>query len=572
MIKDKIRETLAFKELTEEEKTKKHILGRLYGPIADIVNPTRNGRKYSEQLWENVFESPLMKEKFNNKVLYGELGHPADRTEIDMEKVAICMPEPPKKDKDGHLIGYFDILDTPNGRILKTLCDYGSTLGISSRGTGDLEEDEYGEESVNPDTYDCECFDVVLVPAVESARLKFTEGLDKNKANLKKALCEDLNKASEEDKKVMQETLDNLHIKLDEEEKEEEHDEEEVDAKLDVKDLEEVPEEGEEDVELTFDEKIRQLFALTHGGEEAPKEEEVEMFVQAFKSIFPEECFNPEEGCADNEEETHEESEEAVDDGSELVIKSLQEALKGKSELEAKTKSLQEQIAVSDAKVTSLNEELSRTKSTITRLTKLARGSKELSDEVSTLKESLKEKDSKINELKDAISKTNLKESLNVERDATINELNESLKTLKEEHENKIKELEESHSKQLSESTNLVEKLKNDIAKTNKLVEGYKKLANSAMSRYIALKAKNLGIQPSEITSRLSESYSLAEVDRVCESLQAYNISVSKLPFNVNKQNVNIKVKESLSRNQVNKVINDDDYVDDDLLRLADSQ
>ena len=50
MTKDKIRETLAFKELTEEEKTKKHILGRLYGPIADIINPTRNGRKYSEQL------------------------------------------------------------------------------------------------------------------------------------------------------------------------------------------------------------------------------------------------------------------------------------------------------------------------------------------------------------------------------------------------------------------------------------------------------------------------------------------------------------------------------------------
>lgn len=567
MIKDKIRETLAFKELTEEEKSKKHILGRLYGPIADIVNPTRNGRKYSEQLWENVFESPLMKEKFNNKVLYGELGHPADRTEIDMEKVAICMPEPPKKDKDGHLIGYFDILDTPNGRILKTLCDYGSTLGISSRGTGDLEEDEYGEESVNPETYDCECFDVVLVPAVESARLQFTEGLDKNKQKLKKALTESFEKASDEDKKVMKETLDNLHIKLDEEDSKE--DEAPVEVAFDKEETVETPSE-EEEVELTFDEKIKQLFALTHGGDEAPTEEETEMFVQAFKSIFPEECFNP-EGCTDKEEEeTQEEGEEAVNDGSELVIKSLQEALKDKSELEAKIKPLQEQIAVSDAKVTSLNEELSRTKSTMSRLTKLARGSKELSNEVSALKESLKEKDSTINELNDTISKLNLKESLKDEKDSTINELNENLSKLKEEHANEIKNLEESHSKQLSESTKLVEQLKQDKAKSIKLAEGYKKLANSAIVKYIDLKARNLGIKSSEITSRLSESYSLEDVDKVCESLKAYNISVSKLPFNVNsKRNVNIGVRESLTQTQVNRIINDDDYVDDDLKNLA---
>ena len=568
MTKDKIRETLAFKELTEEEKTKKHILGRLYGPIADIINPTRNGRKYSEQLWENVFDSPIMKEKFKNKVLYGELGHPADRTEIDMEKVAICMPEPPKKDKDGHLIGYFDILDTPNGRILKTLCDYGSTLGISSRGTGDLEEDEYGEESVNPDTYDCECFDVVLIPAVESARLQFTEGLDTNKLNLRKALTESFEKASDEDKKVMKETLDNLHIKLDEDEEEKIEVEE---TPVEEIPTEETPVEGEEEVELTFDEKIRQLFALTHGGEEEPKEEEIEMFVQAFKSIFPEECFNP-EGCADKEEEeTPKEDEEANDDGSELVIKSLQEALKDKTELEAKVKSLQEQIAVSDAKVTSMTEELNRNKSVMTRLTKLARNSKELSDEVSTLKESLKEKDSKIIELQDSISKENLKESLSEEKDATITKLNESLNSLKDSNESKIKELEESYSKQLSESTNLVEQLKKDKADAIKMSEGYKKLANKAITKYIELKAKNLGVLPEVITEKLGNSYSIQDVDSVCESLHAYNVNVSKLPLDIKNKKINVKVKESVKSRYISQAVYDDDCVDEDTMRLADS-
>ena len=562
MIKDRIRETLAFEDLTEEEKTKKHILGRLYGPIADIINPTRNGRRYSEQLWENVFESPLMKEKFKNKVLYGELGHPADRTEIDMEKVAICMPEPPKKDKDGHLIGYFDILDTPNGRILKTLCDYGSTLGISSRGTGDLEEDEYGEESVNPDTYDCECFDVVLVPAVESARLTFTEGLDKNKVNLRKALTESLEKASDEDKKVMKETLENLHIKLDEAE-----DEEIPEEPIEELPVDEEPKEkeGEEEVELTFDEKIRQLFALTHGCEEAPEEEEIEMFVQAFKSIFPEECFNP-EGCADKEEETIEDNEEAIDDGSELVIKSLQDALKNKSELEARAKSLQEQVAVSDAKVTSLEGELTRTKSTITRLTKLARDSKDLSSKVSTLQESLNEKDSKIKELQDNLSKANLDTSMKEEK---VNSLVEELNQLKNKPQDN--KLEESYKTQLSENTKLVEKLKNDVTKTRNIAEGYKNLANKVISRYIELKAKNLGIKTSEITERLSNNYTLDDVDRVCESLQAYNISVSKLPIGINKNKVNISVRESKNNQRSYSVENPDDVVDEDLLRLTDS-
>ena len=38
------------------------ILGTLEGPCADIVNPTRNGRKYSEELWEKVFSDPIVEE------------------------------------------------------------------------------------------------------------------------------------------------------------------------------------------------------------------------------------------------------------------------------------------------------------------------------------------------------------------------------------------------------------------------------------------------------------------------------------------------------------------------------
>ena len=45
-----IKEMLKMQPLTEEEKASRHILGRLYGPIATSKEPTRNGRKYNAEL------------------------------------------------------------------------------------------------------------------------------------------------------------------------------------------------------------------------------------------------------------------------------------------------------------------------------------------------------------------------------------------------------------------------------------------------------------------------------------------------------------------------------------------
>ena len=123
------------------------------------------------------------------------------------------MPKPPVKNDNGELIGEWDILDTPNGRILKTLCDYGYKIGVSSRGSGEVYPDADGNESVDPDQYEFSCFDAVLLPAVKSARLSYvTESLGDTQVTLKQALQESLNKASDSDRKIMQETLNNLNI------------------------------------------------------------------------------------------------------------------------------------------------------------------------------------------------------------------------------------------------------------------------------------------------------------------------------------------------------------------------
>ena len=203
------KNSFEYQKLTEEEQSKRGILGRLVGPIADSVNPTRNGRRYSGELWEKVFKNPIMQEKIENRVCFGELGHPVDRTETDMEKICWCLAEVPKKGDDGQLYGVFDILPTPNGRILKALCDYGSNIGTSSRGSGDTFMYSDGQESVDPDTYECECWDAVLLPAVKTARLTpVTESLHKT---LKESLETLVNNANEADKKVMTETLETLN-------------------------------------------------------------------------------------------------------------------------------------------------------------------------------------------------------------------------------------------------------------------------------------------------------------------------------------------------------------------------
>ena len=210
-------DALKFKTLSAEDKAKRGILGRLYGPVASFANPTRNERHYSQDLWEKLFKSDLIKERFENGGIMGELTHPEDREEIALDRVAIVMPEPPVRDSKGDLIAYVDILDTPAGRIAYQLAKYGYKFGISSRGTGDIIEGIDGDE-VDPDTYQLNAFDLVEIPAVKNARLQFVESLDVKKRGktLKESLQKELDKASDSDKKIMNEALDNLGINLEE--------------------------------------------------------------------------------------------------------------------------------------------------------------------------------------------------------------------------------------------------------------------------------------------------------------------------------------------------------------------
>lgn len=200
----KILEALKMQPLSEEEKASRHILGRLWGPIATTKEKTRNGRGYNMELWRKALADEIFCEKVANKSLFLELGHPVDREETDMQLVCACIPELPKI-VDGDLYAYVDILDTKNGRLLKTLCDYGFVPGISSRGSGDI----MANDDVDPETFFLETWDIVQLPAVKKARLSVCESLSTSK-RLSKALCEAFASEDSESKKEIEETLRGL--------------------------------------------------------------------------------------------------------------------------------------------------------------------------------------------------------------------------------------------------------------------------------------------------------------------------------------------------------------------------
>ena len=590
----KVLEALQMQPLSEEEKASRHILGRLYGPIATCKEGTRNGRKYNKELWEKALADDIFKEKLATKSLFLELGHPADREETDMTCVCACIPEMPKIVNDD-LYAYVDILDTPNGRLLKTFCDYGFVPGISSRGSGDI----MANDEVDPETFFLETWDIVQLPAVKKARLTMCESLN-NKKSLKAALQESYDAANEKDKKVMKETLDNLDIKLDETVEDEipvedpEAPIEETLVEAEDTPVEETEEAPAEEVEVSVEEEK----PVEDAAEEAPEALTVGAFADELKDYdkelplewkpividgkeypieavafddsedgkilaevsyaLPEEeiAINDEEAVAEEPAEKEPEipAEEAGDAGEDEVIESLKEAVRQKDLLENEVRDLKNQKTVSDAEVQGLKEELEKYKGGFMRVSELASKSTTLEKEKKALTEQLNLKNAEIKDLKSKVENhASLTESAKAEK-VKVNELTEKLAKVQaeaEETEKTLTEALEASRKKAQDRTNLA--------------KSYKAKYDAVVERYIANKAKMLGVRPQDITSKLAESYSLDDIDNVCNDL----LEESRPQFGLVGGNPRVRVNESVKSEK--KVIDPDNgyEIDDDLLILA---
>ena len=138
---------------------------------ADIKN--RNGRVYPMEVLEK--EVGRYNKKFiNESRAYGELGHPEGPT-VNLERVSHIVTELYPDGKN--FIGEAKIMETPMGKIVKSIMDEGCKLGVSSRGMGSLDQ-KNGANYVRDDFYLATAADIVADPSAPNA---FVEGIMEGK-------------------------------------------------------------------------------------------------------------------------------------------------------------------------------------------------------------------------------------------------------------------------------------------------------------------------------------------------------------------------------------------------------
>ena len=133
----------------------------------------RNNRVYPMNIL--VKEVQRYNDQFisKNRAL-GELGHP-DGPTVNLDRASHKIVS--LKQEGTNFIGKAKLLDTPMGRIAKTLIDEGVTLGVSSRGVGSLSE-KSGASYVRDDFMLATAADIVADPSAPDA---FVSGIMEGK-------------------------------------------------------------------------------------------------------------------------------------------------------------------------------------------------------------------------------------------------------------------------------------------------------------------------------------------------------------------------------------------------------
>ena len=138
----------------------------------DIKN--RNGRMYPVNTLAK--EVGRYNESFVQKGrALGELGHPEGPT-VNLDRVSHKITS--LRQEGNNFIGKAQLLETPMGKIAKSLIGEGVTLGVSSRGVGSLKEDNKGCKVVGEDFMLATAADIVADPSAPDA---FVSGIMEGK-------------------------------------------------------------------------------------------------------------------------------------------------------------------------------------------------------------------------------------------------------------------------------------------------------------------------------------------------------------------------------------------------------
>jgi len=165
-------EISSVKFITEGKGAKKKMYIEGVFLQGDLKN--RNGRMYPV--------TTLAKEvgRYNESFIQkgralGELGHPEGPT-VNLDRVSHKITS--LRQEGNNFIGKAQLLETPMGKIAKSLIAEGVTLGVSSRGVGSLKEDNKGCKVVGEDFMLATAADIVADPSAPDA---FVSGIMEGK-------------------------------------------------------------------------------------------------------------------------------------------------------------------------------------------------------------------------------------------------------------------------------------------------------------------------------------------------------------------------------------------------------
>ena len=139
------------------------------GPFLVAERTNRNGRMYKESTMRREV-GRYTEEYINKNRAFGELGHP-DTPSINLDRVSHMIVSLRQEGNDW--IGKAKILETPMGKIAKSLIEGGGQLGVSSRGMGSIRAIN-GVNIVQDDFYLATAADIVADPSAPGA---FVQGI-----------------------------------------------------------------------------------------------------------------------------------------------------------------------------------------------------------------------------------------------------------------------------------------------------------------------------------------------------------------------------------------------------------
>jgi hypothetical protein len=152
-----------FRPVIKESKTKPGVF-EVEGVMQRASAQNQNGRVYAKPILERECKR-YMEEFVKNGNAFGELDHPESPV-VSLKNASHIVKELWWKGDD--LMGRVELLNTPAGNIVKEIIRAGHTIGISSRGTGSVQQTNEGTLEVQPD-FELVCWDFVSNPSTHGA-------------------------------------------------------------------------------------------------------------------------------------------------------------------------------------------------------------------------------------------------------------------------------------------------------------------------------------------------------------------------------------------------------------------